>query len=136
MSYPIDLSKTIKLKDATFTCFQGVKWITTILQTLTRDHRNLQQITLDANFLLYHPKFDDANPENPRSVVGDTLYEAWLELDHLFVQLRESHSIHLKVLCGAPYTMDVNTAEDWVGRLLPELMVREMAELTIVMEGG
>ena len=32
--------------------------------------------------------------------------------------------------------MDVNTAEDWVGRLLPELMVREMAELTIVMEGG
>lgn len=50
--------------------------------------------------------------------IGQATYLEWLELDRILVQLRESHSIHLKVLLWA----DEQKAKSWMECLLPEVM--------------
>jgi len=120
----IDISKAGKLKDVGFLGSRSsVQWVTRSLQTITPNHRNLQQIALDTPSILHvnHP-----DPVHIRRIVGETTYRDWLELDHLLAKLCESHSIHLKVLHLPEYVGGVGSC---VETLLPEVTRRGMVGL-------
>ena len=69
------------------------------LRTVTPDHRHLQQISLYAPQHL--PPHRALHEEPAHGTVGESDYRQWSELDHLFVQLWELHSIRLKVTYDA-----------------------------------
>jgi len=68
------------------------------LRTVTPNHRNLQQISLDTSNIALCLDFDHIDSANIRDVIGKTIHAEWLKLDRLLAQLRESHSIRLEVL--------------------------------------
>lgn len=64
--------------------------------------------------------------------IGEAYHAEWLELDRLLAQLRESHSIRLRVMYEAPSSMDRELARGYMKCLLPEVITRgtvEMVEL-------
>jgi hypothetical protein len=122
----IDLSKATKLKDVAFQSQGlGVTWITMALRTITPNHRHLQQISL------YAPRLRSRHTEDPAYDwygVGESLYEQWLELDRLLVQLLESHSIRLKVSCRASSGKEGEVAVSRMHNLFPEVTNRGIAD--------
>jgi len=126
----IDLSKATKLKDAVFTCGLNPQWVVMALRTVTPDHINLQQISLDASHTTLRLRnFNRVDPANIGDAIGETVYSEWLELDHLLVQLWESHLIHLKVLYNSPKWADRKRARSFVESLLPEVTTRGAVDL-------
>jgi hypothetical protein len=114
----IDLSKATKLKDMTFRCRRlNVGWVVMALRTFTPNHRNLQQISL------YPPHTP------PGFAIGETTYMQWMELDHRFTQLWESHSIRPKVLYQAPPGKEGEATRDRMFSLLPEVTSRGIVDL-------
>ena len=105
-----------------FKCSSNPKWVALILRTLTPHHTNLQQITIDASYIFYARLGQDFSGHGPKGLLG-------LELDHLLVQLWESHSVRLKVLYDTSLTTDREKAGTWVEQLLPELTAQEIVEL-------
>ena len=95
---PVCLSKAMNLKVVGFKCSSNPKWVALILRTLTPHHTNLQQITIDAPYIFYARLGQDFSGHGPKGLLGETVCDAWLELDHLLAQLWESHSVRLKVL--------------------------------------
>jgi hypothetical protein len=68
------------------------------------------------------------DPAHGKDAVGESNYRQWLELDHLLVQLWESHSICLKVLYYAPSGKEGEMASSCVNSLLPEVTSRGIAD--------
>ena len=121
----IDLSKAARLKGSAFRVeSQRVDWITMALQTIVPEHRDFQQITI---YLPYDPRLSGAGAD-VRRIAGELIFEQWLELDRILVQLWESHSIRPKIMCFAPRGMEKEITE-CVGRLLPEITGREIVDL-------
>jgi len=52
--------------------------------------------------------------------LGTTLHGRWLDLDRLFVQLSESHSIRPKILYYDTPPVEARWGEAWMEQLLPE----------------
>ena len=126
----IDLSKATKLQDVMLVRVPNLRWITAILRTITRDHKNLQRITIDASDVLNEAEFDDTLFADPSDILGRTTYERWLELDHLLAQLWESHSICLEVLYGGALPLtDENIPRSWIRRVLPVVVGKGRAKL-------
>ena len=118
----LDLSKTIKLKDVTFHCKAlSPEWVTMALRTVTPNHRHLQQISLYVPRLLSRRTLRRGDPVYGRDAVGEPNYNQWLELDHVLVQLRESHSIRLKVSHYASSGKEGEMASSCMYSLLPEV---------------
>jgi hypothetical protein len=92
------------------------------LQTVTPNHRHLQQISL------YAPRTLHEDPARNGYGVGEYRYMQWLELDCLLVQLLESHSIHLKVSYYASQGREGEVARSLMSSLLPEVTSRGIAE--------
>ena len=121
----VDLSKAIRLRDAVFWGKSPpIIWIITALQTITSEHRDLQQITFHApyNFCCI-----DANAD-VRQAVGGTTYRQWLDLDRLLAQLLESHSIRMKI-CSATPEIGKKRMSECMVCLLPEATERGIIDL-------
>ena len=116
------------LKDATFECIIDPGWITLTLNTLTRDHRNLQLVAIDTSDVLSTIHVN-ANPADPRDILGQDRFKKWLELDLLLAGLCESRSISLEIPYEADYLMDDGDAKSWLKRLFPEVVGKGRAEL-------
>jgi hypothetical protein len=118
-SAPIDLSKATKLKDVVFRPGPlRVEWVVRALQTITPEHRNLQQITIHIPYYLTIVRdFADI-----RQVIGIAQYGVWWDLDRLLVQLWESRSIRPKVICA----MDPGVGG--VELFLPEITKRKIID--------
>ena len=133
LSGSINLSKSTMLKDAIFECRIDPGWITLTLNTLTRDHRNLQLVAIDASGVLSTIRFAindvDANSADPRDILGQDRFKKWLELDLLLAGLCESRSISLEIPYEADYLMDDDDAKSWLKRLFPEVVGKGRAEL-------
>ena len=124
---PIDLSKATKLKDMIFLSIWELSWVTSTLQTITHDHRNLQRLAIDASVVLR--EFENTPTSDTRDILEETTYREWLELDSLLAGLWESHSISLKVLYDQYVEMDEDEARARMETLLPEVMGKGRAEL-------
>jgi hypothetical protein len=127
-STSVDLSRAINLKDVLFRC-KGLdpEWIAMALRTVTPDQHHLQQISLYAPGHLPRRTFR-GDPAHGKDAVGESNYRQWLELDHLLVQLWESHSICLKVSYYAPSGKEGEVASTCVYSLLPEVTSRGIAD--------
>ena len=121
---PIDLSKAKNLKEVTFPCKLGLEWITATLQTITRDHKTFQRISLNTFHTLYF-----SIPVDP-SGISD---RKWLELDRTLCRLLEAHSIRLGVLRDAPMFHEEieaeNRARSSLASLLPLVTGRGIVDL-------
>jgi len=67
------------------------------LQTITPEHRDLQQITIRIPYRHGPPA---RVPENLREAAEEDGYRQWMDLDSLLVQLSESRAIRTKVMHG------------------------------------
>ena len=133
MPRSIDLSKATKLSEAAFPCESNPQWIITTLQTISRDHRNLQQISLNASHALRAVNSDRFVPADPARAIGEAAYQEWLELDRSIVRLWESHSIRLKAEHDASTFGGEMVAKDEARKclecLLPEVTDRGIVDL-------
>ena len=114
-----DLSKATKLRDVVFQVgSQRVRWITTALQTITPEHKDLRQISFEIpdDFILARADAD----------VGETIYRQWVDFDRLLVRLWESRSIRPKIV-GA--TKGEQETREYIGCLLPEITKRGVIDV-------
>ena len=56
--------------------------------------------------------------------IGEAAYAGWLELDHLIIQLWESHSIRLEVQYSIPQSACEENAMGCMKSLFPEATAR------------
>ena len=122
-STSVDLSKATKLE---LLCFRpgslDVEWITTALETITPEHRNLQQVFVYCDTTL--------GPQIRENIV-ERNHEQWSDLDHLLVKLWESRSTCPKVRVYSMLEEEVEMQGmiDALGQLLPEAAERGLIEL-------
>ena len=88
------------------------------LRTITPNHLHPQQISL------YAPRLRSRHTEDP----AYDWYGQWLELDHLIVQLWESHSIRPKVSYWASPGEEEEGARSRVSSLLLEAANRRIGD--------
>ena len=111
----INLSKATRLKDMVFRVeSRSIEWVTMTLQTITPEHRDLQQISICVPY--YLTLFEVG--ANVRQTIGELICGHWLGLDHLLVQFWESRLIRPRVGCT-----------DCIGSLLPEITRRGIMDL-------
>jgi hypothetical protein len=120
----VNLNTATKLRDVAFICWVLPGWILATLRTVTRNHRELKQITLT---LLY--SHDLSFFEHPEHVIGEIVYGKWLEFDRFLTQLCESQSIRLKVLYDKHDNAVGSRQEKLMKVLLPGMMARGMVDL-------
>ena len=94
----IDLPKATGLGDAVLKWKWAPQWVAATLRTITHNHRNLQQISLETPWEIYAESLNAGDPVNFMSAMGETVYKGWLELDEVLVQLWESHSIRSELV--------------------------------------
>jgi len=124
-SASIDLSRATRLKNAAFRYdSQDVNWITGALQTITPQHRDLQQISICLPCRL--TSFTVGT--DVRQTVGEAITRQWLDLDRFLVQLWESRSIRPRVGC-LRLAEERQNVEYSIGCLLPEAMERGIVDL-------
>ena len=113
----VDLSKATRLKDIIFWINSlGPEWVTAALRTVTPNHRDLRQISIsEAHLSILTGYYYDTEVQ----LVEEQALGQWLELDRVLAQLRESHSVSLKVVCPALLEKE-KSVRDLMGRLLPE----------------
>jgi hypothetical protein len=113
----VDLSGAPKLRDAVFRSGPlQIEWIITALRTVTRKTQGLQQISIFIH-----------NMSIAR--IGGRIYQHWLDLDRLLVQLWESDSIRPKVIDATATLKDEQQMRVWFGCLLPEATKRGVVDL-------
>jgi len=119
-----NLSKATKLRDLVFRPgSQMIEWITEALRTITSEHRDLQQITIYVPRSLSTPSYDNSTGLSLR-----VISRRWPDLDHLLVQLWESHSIRPRV--GYEWLREEGEpTDDCSGCLFPEIMKRGIVDL-------
>ena len=121
----VNLNGATKLRDVAFTWWRLPGWVIKTLRTVTHNHRELKQITLEiisgAGITGYEHDIGRA--------VGENTYQEWLELDRLLVQLCELHPIRLKVLYHPYKGTNENRERRRMKILLPEMMTRRMVDL-------
>ena len=119
----VDLSKATKLAKAIFLLpSMNAKCITLALQTITRKHRNLRQISIHV------PHETLADIEATRAV-GEQIRGQWSDLDYLLAHFWDSRSIRPKISCNAPRG-GRGKVNECVRRLLPEITRREIIDFT------
>jgi hypothetical protein len=89
------------------------------LQTITPNHKDLQKISL----VMF------VGSDIVRNTRWGTVRTQWLELDNLFAQLWESHSIRPRVLYSAPSWVGGHRARICVENLLAETATRGIVDL-------
>ena len=87
----IDLSKATGLKDVAFVWKCDPRWVVAALRTVTRDHKNLQRISVETYWNSFGTKVDSNGPAEIRKSIGETVWRGWSELGGVLAQLWESH---------------------------------------------
>ena len=123
----VDLSKAVGHKDVSIEWTCDLLWVALTLRTITRDHRNLQRISLEASCYAQFVDVDD--PADLRDAIGETLYQGWLELNDVLVQLWESHRIRSEVVYEIPRGIRGRRAAHPVKSLLSRAMARGVVRL-------
>jgi hypothetical protein len=116
-----------KLKDVAFRpASLSVKWIATTLKTISK-HRDLREISIHLDSYMAIVGVGG----NIMQVIGEEIWEEWLDLDRLLVQFWESSSIRPKVVVLMQIAGAWNTRYS-VGyeRFLPEITERGIIDLT------
>ena len=120
----VDLSKVAKLRYAVFLPQSpAVAWITAALQTITK-HRDLRHVLIHAphRFTLTQSGTD------VRWILGREISRQWFDLDRLLVQLSESRSVRLGIVC-TPLEMGNQNTRHCIRCLLPETTERGVIHL-------
>jgi len=92
------------------------------LQTITSEHRDLQQILIYAPF-------------NPASIGDQWIDGQWMNLGRLLVQLWESNATRTKVIYSAAREENKTVCE-YLGGLLPEMTERGVVDLVEEFSGS
>ena len=124
----IDLSKATRLKDAILGVglpSGSVDWIIMALRTISPEHRDLRQISI---YVQFGTNLDGTNVDVRRNF-GEQVFEQWLELDRLLVQLLESHSIRPRILYSTFPQMGKREMNKYIQYLLPETAGRGIIDL-------
>ena len=127
-----DLSKSTKLKVVRLRSL-GVWQITLALRTVTREHRDLQQILIDVPYRLSRILLNRdvwGGVGDDRQIIGDFLLKQWLDLDRDLVHLWESLSIRTNVIWTKGKRGGV--AGNHIESLLPEMTKRGMVIVNLV----
>ena len=95
----------------------NVQWAIMALQTITPNHRDLQQITIWLSYSL-----TTNVGANFRRAIGEVYCGQWVDLDHLLIQLWESCLIRPKVIVAT-------RGADCVRHLLQEVTKRGIIDL-------
>ena len=88
----IDLSKATRLKTVALRIKSwsfSVGWIDMALRTIVPEHRHLSEISIHVS-----SSFEGSDI---RRAMGEAAFGRWLDLDHVLVQLWESHSIRPRI---------------------------------------
>ena len=122
LSGSFDLSKATKLEFIEVSYRHNPRWTATVLQAITRDHKNLRWISIYAPHILR-----DQDPVLAVLIQAGNM--RLLELDRLLVQLSEEHSIRPRIRYLILPVMDRESAIGHMGRLLPEATTRGLVDL-------
>ena len=126
----VDLSKATQLKEVVLVYEeQNPWWAVATLRTITLDHRTLRQVSVQAFNFLHSLDSNDLDPANVIHIVGETTFQALLELDHVLTRLWESHAIRPEIVYNVPPYVSEEKAKSYMGVLLPELTKRGLAKL-------
>ena len=113
----IDFSKAVKLKKVVFR-FEALNdvWVASSLKTLTTNHRDLSQISIDipGGYLV-----------SSQQTMGE-VNRQWEELDRALVQLWELNKIHTQAIYRE---IREEGAYEHVEKMLPEMTKRGIVEL-------
>ena len=121
----IDLSKATKLRDVSFLLTSlSVEYVTQTLQTLTPEHQDFRQISINVP---YRQALSN-DGVGVGQAVGEPVYNQWLELDRLLIQLWDSRSIRPKISYFAMKEERRQMAKS-VGYLLPRAAKEEILDL-------
>jgi hypothetical protein len=115
----IDLSKATKLRNMALVCETDPNCITSTLNTISPEHRDLQKISI---CVASHHNISAEDPVDSKEVVGEEIYKQWMELDGRLVQLWEAHAAPTKVMAR-------RDKFKLVTGLLPELTKRGALQL-------
>ena len=96
------------------------------LRTITPKHQNLRQISIHAHLI---PSFTSTARTNARQAAEELIFEQWSELDQVLAQLWESHSIRAEVLYYRLPPDGKQDVNEFMRRLLPEIMGRGAIDL-------
>ena len=126
MSASIDLSSATRLEEIDFRLgWLNIEWIIMALQTITPEHRDLRQITINVS--------DCSSPlrrdEDHKKRIGEAIRGQWLALDRLLVEFWESRSVRPS-LVRKRTTILSRGIRDGCEYLLPELTGRGIVDLT------
>ena len=124
----VDLSRATRLKDVVFRVdLYDVEWITATLQTIPREHHDLQRISIHVPYYL---ALFDVGADIGRMIEGE-IRGHWLGLDRLLVQLWESRSIRTKFLYVTlrETEQDIQDIRECIEGLLPEMMKRGVIDV-------
>jgi hypothetical protein len=113
----------------TFTWEGNPRWAATTLRTVTRDNKNLQQLSLDVDLGSYGSDVDSNEPDVILYDIGEACYQGWLELDSVLAQLWESHSIRTQIEYEVPASWTDGGAGRRMQKLLPETTSRGIVDL-------
>lgn len=125
----IDLSKATKLKDVAFVRDLNPRWITMTLRTITSNHRNIQQISVDTSYILYDLILTRVDPANFKHTIGATAHAEWSELDRLLCKLWESRLVRSRVMYNVPSSVETGKARICMESLFPEGTKRGVVDL-------
>ena len=95
---------------------ESVGWVTTALQTITPEHRDLRGISIRMPRSLV---FGGVGPDTVHSL-GVAIYRRWSDLDRLLVEFWESRSIRPRVGCRGLGAMQWDM-DYCIEYLLPEI---------------
>ena len=110
-----NLQKVTELGDVVFRPGSlSVEWITLVLQAITREHRELQRISVIVPFSRWAGKD-----------FGEGIFEQWSDLDHILAHLSESLSIRTNVRWERGHLWN-GAAGNSAGCLFPEMRRRGM----------
>ena len=120
----IDLSKAAGLKNVVFRVSpESVGWVTTALQTIPPEHRDLQRISICVPRRL---ALGDYGPDIIPSL-GEDASRQWSDLDRLLVEFWESRSIRPAVGCKRLGEKQQNM-DYRIGCLLPEITKKGLVD--------
>ena len=126
---PIDISAASGLKDVAFEWKSNSHWVAMALRTVTRDHGNLQQISLRTHWESYGMNLLIEELADIARVAEETSHPGWLELDNLLAQLWESYSIRPRLIYPVPAWMNRRKAGRRVESLLSGVTGRGTIDL-------
>jgi len=95
------------------------------IQTITSDHRDLQQIAI---YFPYCLGISTGMPVNLRQLVGEAGYGQWVDLDSLLVQFLESRAVRTKLVYGVGSEDEKLEMCEHIASLLPRIAERGMIQ--------